>query len=67
MAMCEEFGLATGVQNQYDDTKDWIFDSRLVFVSRRRHLEGERNYGQQTLATAHFWDRIFAVELYMWF
>ena len=23
MAMCEEHGLATGVHNQYDDTKDW--------------------------------------------
>ena len=36
MAMCEELGSATGVQNQYDDMKDLHkfveFDYRLVFV-----------------------------------
>ena len=36
MGMCEELSLATGVQNQCDDTKDYIhvsiFDPRSVFV-----------------------------------
>ena len=67
MAMCEELGLVTGDQNQYDDTKIYIkvlnFDCRSVFVVVViTNLEGDRDYGQQTLATLRFRDRIFAAE-----
>ena len=57
MAMCEEIGLATSVQNQYDDIKDsrkcaefWL--SLGVCGSRdQKKIQGERDAGQQTLAT----------------
>ena len=57
--MCEELGLATGVQNQYDDTKTYIivlmFDSSSVLVVVViRNLEGERDHCQQRLATYTF-------------
>ena len=58
MAMCEELGLATGVQNQDDDTKDWHtcvdFWLSLGWSSRNAKLKGERDYGEQTLATPKF-------------
>ena len=54
--MCEDFRKATGVQNQYDDTKNCInvliLCSRSVFVIVVvGNLAGERDYGEQTLAT----------------
>ena len=56
--MCEELGRATGVRNQHYYEK---YQSELVFLSRSVFvvavstiLEGERDYGEQTLATPIF-------------
>ena len=59
MAMSEELGLATSAQNQYDGIKDWyecdeFWFSLGVCSSRKPTIEGQREYGEQTLATPSF-------------
>ena len=56
--MCEELGLATSVQNQYDDTKDshtyvffYLLSHGVCNSRHKKNLEGEQDSGQQTLAT----------------
>ena len=57
MRTCEDLGQATGVENHHDDKQNtsisYLIDNfRSVFlVSARTILEGERDYGEQALAT----------------
>ena len=53
---CEDLGKATGSQNQHHDTKDshkldYLRHRSVYIVAARRILEGEQDYGDQTLAT----------------
>ena len=48
MGMCEELSLATSVQNQYDDTKDWhkfvVFELLLGVCRNRNQTPGGKKY-----------------------
>ena len=61
MGMCEEFGLAIGAQNRYDDTKDshkcivlLIIAWCVQFVIFNNLKEEEEDHGQQKFANTQF-------------